>query len=92
MKSHYETYKGWDISVQISAHLSAIDVDSKQEAYMPRIVVTEHLENRNFRDVEVIDGHSYPSRETCINQGIAAARAYIDRKTAHVAQKVLHGH
>lgn len=82
MKSHYETYKGWDVSVQVSAHLSAIDIDRKDEAYMPRIFVTEHLGGRDFRDTEVIDGHTYPSREACIAQGLVTAREYIDRKTA----------
>jgi hypothetical protein len=79
MQSHYETYKGWSVSVQISAHLSRIDTDRKIDAYMPRIVVTEH-DGGKFKDREVADGHTYPTTEECIAHGISTAREYIDRK------------
>jgi len=89
MKSHYETYKGWSVSVQVSAHLSAVEVDKQFDEYMPRVFVTEHLGGREFRDFEVIDGHSYPTREECIQRGIIAAHEYIDRKTG-APKKTLH--
>ena len=79
MKSHYETYKGWSVSVQVSAHMSRIDTDRKDPAYMPRIVVTEH-NGTEFTDREVVEGHTYPTPEECIKQGLAYAHEYIDRK------------
>lgn len=82
MQSHYETYKGWSVSVQVSAHLSRIDTDRKLPDYMPRIVVTEHMEGRDFKDREVVDGHSYPTVDACVAHGIQTAREYIDRRVA----------
>ena len=76
--SHYEIYKGRDISVQVSAHLSSIDVDRELPDYMPRIVVTEHS-GADFKDREVINGHSYPTPDECIAQGLKTAHAYIDK-------------
>jgi hypothetical protein len=81
MQSHYETYKGWSVSVQVSAHLSRIDPDRKLPDYIPRVVVTEHM-GRDFKDREIADGHSYPTTDDCIAHGIQTAREYIDRKTA----------
>lgn len=86
MKSHYETYKGWSVSVQVSAHLSGAEIDKSFPEFMPRIVVTEHLGGRDFKDKEVIDGQSYPTQEQCIERGIVTARDYIDRKTAKAAR------
>lgn len=80
MQSHYETYKGWSVSVQISAHLSRIDTDRDLPDYMPRVFVTEHFPG-GFKDREVIEGHSYPTMEECIERGTQAAREYIDGKT-----------
>jgi hypothetical protein len=80
MLSHFETYKGWSVSVQVSAHLSRIDTDRELPDYIPRVVVTEHME-RDFRDREIADGHSYPTMEACIAHGIQTAHEYIDRKT-----------
>jgi hypothetical protein len=77
MNSHYETYKGWSVSVQVSAHLSGIDTDRKVADYIPRVVITEHRGNA-FKDKEIADGHSYPTPEKCIEHGIIRARAYID--------------
>ncbi|ABR91110.1 Hypothetical protein mma_2471 [Janthinobacterium sp. Marseille] len=82
--SHYETYKGWSVAVQVSAHMSRIDTERKEGAYIPRIIVTEHI-GTDFKDKEVPDGHSYPTPEECIAQGILTAREYIDRKTEKVA-------
>jgi hypothetical protein len=80
MQSHYETYKGWSVSVQISAHLSRIDTDRKAPDYMPRVIVTHH-DGANFTDREVADGHSYTTPEECIKHGILTAHEYIDRKS-----------
>lgn len=80
MQSHYETYKGWSVSVQVSAHLSRIDTDRELPDYMPRVYVTEHFPD-GFKDREVIDGHSYPTTEACIEHGLQTAREYIDRQT-----------
>ena len=79
MKSHYETYKGWSVSVQVSAHLSRIDTDRKEAAYMPRIIITEH-DGARFNDREVAEGHTYPTPEECIKRGLIRAREYIDSK------------
>jgi len=84
-KSHYETYKGWDVSVQVAAHLSAAEIDKAFSEYMPRVFVTEYHGGRDFTSKEVIDGKSYPTQEQCIERGIVAAREYIDRKTAKAA-------
>jgi hypothetical protein len=89
MQSHYETYRGWSVSVQISAHLSRIDIDRKLPDYIPRIVVTEHLDN-GFNDREVADGHSYPTEEECIAHGIRTAHEYIDGKTSAARKAVRH--
>ncbi|MFC7299759.1 hypothetical protein [Herminiimonas aquatilis] len=78
-KSHYETYKGWGVSVQISAHLSRIDAGRDAPDYIPRVIVTEH-EGFNFKDKEVADGGSYPTPKQCIEHGIRSAHAYIDRQ------------
>jgi len=80
-KSHYETYKGWSVSVQVAAHLSGAEVDKAFPEYMPRVFVTEHFGAGKFKDKEVIDGHSYPTQEECIEKGLIAAREYIDRQT-----------
>jgi len=85
MQSHYEVYKGWDVSVQVSAHLSRIDIDRELPDYIPRVVVTEHM-GRDFKDREVADGHSYPTIEECIAHGIQTAREYIDRRTGAQAR------
>jgi len=85
MKSHYETYKGWAVSVQVSAHLSRIDTTRQASDYMPRVVVTEYTAD-GFKDREVADGHSYPTIDECIAHGIRTAHEYIDRKTATVRQ------
>ena len=74
--SHYETYKGWSVAVQVSAHMSRIDTNREDNAYIPRIIVTEHI-GTDFKDKEVPDGHSYPTPEACIAQGILTARDYI---------------
>lgn len=79
--SHYETYKGWHVSVQVSAHLSRVDPDRELPGYIPRVIVTEHTE-RAFRDSEVADGHSYPTMDACIAHGIQTAYDYIDRRMA----------
>jgi hypothetical protein len=84
MKSHCETYKGWSVAVQVSAHMSRIDTERKEGAYIPRIIVTEHI-GTDFKDKEVPDGHSYPTPEECIAQGILTAHEYIDRKTEKIA-------
>lgn len=84
MQSHYETYKGWNVSVQISAHLSRIDPDRDLPDYMPRVFVTEHFPG-GFKDREVIEGHSYPTMEECIERGTQAAREYIDSKTGETS-------
>lgn len=78
-KSHYETYKGWSVAVQISAHMSRIDTGRDAADYIPRVVVTEH-DGVNFKDKEVADGGSYLTPELCIENGIRTAREYIDRK------------
>jgi len=89
--SHYETYKGWSVSVQISAHLSRIDTGRKLPDYMPRVFVTEHLAGNQFKDREVVDGHTYTTPEECIQRGLAAAHEYIDRKTSGAKiSKTLH--
>lgn len=78
-KSHYETYKGWNVAVQISAHMSRIDSGRDAADYIPRVVVTEH-DGVNFKDKEVADGGSYSSPQLCIEHGVRTAREYIDRK------------
>ncbi len=88
MQSHYETYKGWSVSVQISAHLSRIDPDRKLTDYIPRVVITEHFDG-GFRDREVADGHSYPTIDECIAHGIQTAHEYIDKK-AEGPKKAVH--
>ena len=80
MESHYETYRGWSVAVQISAHLSRIDTDRKLPDYIPRVVVTEH-NGSEFKDREVADGHSYPTTEECIKHGILTAHEYIDGRS-----------
>ncbi|HTH45275.1 MAG TPA: hypothetical protein VL528_09340 [Oxalicibacterium sp.] len=75
--SHYESYRGWDVSVQVSGHLSRIDPERELPDYVPRVIVTEH-KGRNFQDREVVDGHSYPTMDACIAHGIQSARDYID--------------
>lgn len=79
--SHYETYRDWSVSVQISAHLSRVDPDRELQDYIPRVIVTEH-KGRDFQDSEVADGHSYPTMEACIAHGIQTAHEYIDRRMA----------
>jgi len=88
--SHYGTYKGWSVAVQISAHLSRIDTQRDWPDYMPRIVVTEHLEGNQFKDREVQDGHTYTTLEECIERGIATAHEYIDRKLSGKKLTVSH--
>lgn len=80
MPSHYETYKGWSVSVEISAHLSRIDTDRELPDYIPRVIVTEHFGGGKFADREVPEGSSYTTQEECIQRGVLAAHAYIDRK------------
>ncbi len=79
-KSHYETYKGWSVAVQVSAHMSRIDTDRDAADYIPRVVVTRH-DGVNFEDKEVADGGSYPTPELCIERGLRTAHDYIDGKT-----------
>jgi hypothetical protein len=79
MQSHYEVYRGWSVSVQISAHLSRIDTDRKTGAYMPRIVITHH-DGASFKDREIAEGHTYSTPEECIQRGVIHAREYIDSK------------
>lgn len=76
MESHYETCKEWGVSVQVSAHLSRMDIDGKAEDCIPRILVTEH-DGARFKDREVADGCSYPAAGECIRYGILTAREYI---------------
>lgn len=89
MPSHYETYKGWSVSVEISAHLSRIDTDRKLPDYIPRVVITEHFAD-GFKDREIADGHSYPTMEDCIAHGIQTAHEYIDDKTGGSKKVVRH--
>lgn len=89
MPSHYETYKGWSVSVEISAHLSRIDTDRKLPDYIPRVVITEHFTG-GFKDREIADGHSYPTMEECIAHGIQTAHEYIDTKAGGTTKATRH--
>jgi hypothetical protein len=77
MKSHYETYKGWKILVEISGNSFIDDVDTKACRYIPRIVVTEQL-SIGFRELEVPAVIAYPTLERCMHGGIAMAHKFID--------------
>jgi hypothetical protein len=77
MKSHYETYKGWKILVEISGSSFIDDVNVNACCYIPRIVATEQL-SIGFRELEVPATIAYPTPERCIYGGITMARKFID--------------
>ncbi len=79
MKSHYETYKGWKILVEISGNSCGDDGDTEVSHYIPRIVVTEQL-SIGFKDLGVETDIAYPTPERCIQGGIASARKFIDNR------------
>jgi len=77
MKSHYETYKGWNVQVEIAANSFIDDSDGNMSRYIPRIVATEQ-QSIGFKELNVPSEAAYPTAERCIQAGIVAARKFID--------------
>lgn len=79
MQPHSESYRGWQILVEISGDSFIGESNQNASRYIPRIVAIEPL-SIGFRELNVPDETSYATPQHCIEGGITAARQFIDAR------------
>lgn len=79
MQPHSESYRGWQIHVEISGNSLIGEGDRGASRYIPNIVAIEPL-SIGFRELKVPVDTDYATPQHCIQGGIALARAFVDAR------------
>lgn len=79
MQPHSESYRGWQILVEISGNSFIGEDNQSASRYIPNIVAIEPL-SIGFRELKVPVDTAYATPQHCIQGGIAAAREFIDAR------------
>lgn len=79
MQPHSESYRGWQIVVEVSGNSFIGEGDQSAPRYIPSIVAIEPL-SIGFRELKVPVETTFASPQHCIQGGIAVAHAFIDAR------------
>lgn len=79
MQPHSESYRGWQIRVEVAGDSFVGEGNQCVSRYIPNIVAIEPL-SIGFRELKVPVDAVYATPQHCIQGGIAVARDFIDAR------------